>query len=319
MGRHRDCQSLGSACTHRLALNRRDTSTGGSRCAARVHLFGTLAHPVQGAGGPSAFRAPRGRVCDMGCPQESFRFTIEFSTPRAPYAAHVIRRFRFDPVPAEVSGDRPRRPGLVCLRIRYCRNRAVIVNPVGEIRLFRLLEPHVTMSAAQTVPAGLKGAPAPVEPRTARKGLTHDPRDGGGVQACLCTPTPPRCRNPPAWTVHRRLWGDRRAEPARTLWSCRAPTPCPLRGRSAPDRDGDPCAGCAPRLPGLCAPLGDDPTFATRRQNCQPSQVRRGFSNSRTLLTAWSEIGLKADDLHRQAPRTGLERRSVRRTRFTAY
>src|SRR5690606_17705923 len=62
MGRHRDCQSLGSACTHRLALNRRDTSTGGSRCAARVHLFGTLAHPVQGVGGPSAFRAPRGRV-----------------------------------------------------------------------------------------------------------------------------------------------------------------------------------------------------------------------------------------------------------------
>src|SRR5690606_16158836 len=61
----------------------------------------------------------------------------------------------------------------------------------------------------------------------------------------------------------------------------------------------DPCAGCAPRLPGLCAPLGDDPTFATRRQNCQPSQLRRGFSYSRTLLTAWSEIGLKACDLHR--------------------
>src|SRR5690606_13815428 len=108
-------------------------------------------------------------------------------------------------------------------------------------------------------------------------------------------------------------------EPARTLSSCPAHTPCPLGGRSAPDRDGGPCAGCAPRLPGLCAPLGDDPTFATRRQNCQPSQLRRGFSYSRTLLTAWSEIGLKADGLHRQAPGTGLERRSVRRTRFTAY
>lgn len=71
--------------------------------------------------------------------------------------------------------------------------------------------------------------------------------------------------------------------------------------------------GVRPALPGLCAPLGDDPTFATRRQNCQPSQVRRGFSNSRTLLTTWSEIGLKDDDLHRQARRSGLERRSVRR------
>src|SRR5690606_37841416 len=56
MGRHRDCQSLGSACTHRLVLNGRDTSTGDPRCAARVHLFGTLAHPVQGGGGP--FRVP---------------------------------------------------------------------------------------------------------------------------------------------------------------------------------------------------------------------------------------------------------------------
>lgn len=82
---------------------------------------------------------------------------------------------------------------------------------------------------------------------------------------------------------------------------------------------GSVCRVVRPAVPGLCAPLGDDPTFATRRQNCQPSQVRRGFSNSRTVLTAWSEIGLKADDLHRQARRTGLERRSVRRTRFAAY
>src|SRR5690606_27064442 len=107
MGRHRDCQSLGSACTHRLALNRRDTSTGGSRCAARVHLFGTLAHPVQGVGGPSAFRAPRGRVCDMGCPEESFRFTIEFSTPRAPCAAHVSAGFDSTPYPWGVGGSAP--------------------------------------------------------------------------------------------------------------------------------------------------------------------------------------------------------------------
>src|SRR5690606_33629992 len=214
-----------------------------------------------------------------------------------------------------VSGDRPRRPGLVCLRIRSCRNRAVIVNPVGEIRLFRLLEPHVAMSAAQMVPAGIEGAPAPVEPRTARKGLTRGPRDGGGVQACLCTPTPaalphvgsrepssaplgiPAGLNPLA---HCRVVRRTR----RALYEA-------ARRRIALE---DPCAGCAPRLPGLCAPLGDDPTFATRRQNCQPSQLRRGFSYSRTLLTAWSEIGLKADGLHRQAPGTGLERRLVRRT-----
>src|SRR5690606_41971251 len=51
-----------------------------------------------------------------------------------------------------------------------------------------------------------------------------------------------------------------------------------------------------PPPPGLCAPLGDDPTFATRRQHCQPSQLRRGASYSRTLLTTWSEIGLKDDE-----------------------
>src|SRR5690606_36771049 len=110
MGRHRDCESLGSVCTHRLVLKGRDTSTGDPRCAARVHLCGTLAHPVQGVGGPSAFRAPRGRVCYMGCPEESFRFPIEFSTPRAPCAAHVVRWFRFEPAPGSVRrigpGDR---------------------------------------------------------------------------------------------------------------------------------------------------------------------------------------------------------------------
>lgn len=183
----------------------------------------------------------------MSCARKSLSASLSSSQRRPPrvrpkWAPVSIRpRTRFG------SGDRPRLPGLVCLRVRSCRNRAVIVNPVGGIRLFRLVRPHVAMSAAQIAPAGLEGAPAPVGTRTARKGLTHDPRDGGEVQARLCTPTPPRCRNPPARVVHRRLWGDRRAEPARTLWSCRAPTPCPLRGRSAPDRDGGPCAGwCAP-------------------------------------------------------------------------
>src|SRR5690606_38918480 len=139
------------------------------------------------------------------------------------------------------------------------------------------------MSAAQMVPAGTEGAPAPVEPRTARKGLTRGPRDGGGVQACLCTPTPAALAACGFARTVIGAFGDTGGlEPARTLSSCPAHTPCPLGGRSAPDRDGGPCAGCAPRLPGLCAPLGDDPTFATRRQNCQPSQLRRGFSYSRT-------------------------------------
>src|SRR5690606_7230287 len=127
-----------------------------------------------------------------------------------------------------VSGDRPRRPGLVCLRVRSCRNRAVIVNPVGEIRLFRLLGPHVAMSAVQAAPAGIEGAPAPVEPRTARKGLTRGPRDGGGVQA-LCGAHPRRVAACGFARTVIGAFGDTGGlEPARTLSSCPPHTPCPL-------------------------------------------------------------------------------------------
>ena len=164
----------------------------------------------------------------MGCPEESFRFTIEFSTPRAPYAAHVVRRFRFDPVPVGVLEDRPRRPGLVCLRVRSCRNRVVIVNPVGEIRLFRLLGPHVAMSAVQAAPAGIEGAPAPVEPHTTCKRLTHDPRDGGGVQT-RSAPTPAALAACGFARTVIGAFGDTGGlEPARTLSSCPPHTPCPL-------------------------------------------------------------------------------------------
>src|SRR5690606_10241617 len=153
------------------------------------------------------------------------------------------------------SGGRPRRPGLVSLRVRSCRNRSVIVNPVCENRLFRLLGPHVPMSAGQAAPTGIEAAAAPVEPRTARKGLTRGPRDGGGVQACLCTPTPAALAACGFARTVIGAFGDTGGlEPARTLSSCPAHTPCPLGGRSAPDRDGGPCAGCAPRLAGLVCP-----------------------------------------------------------------
>src|SRR5690606_35018768 len=110
------------------------------------------------------------------------------------------------------------------------------------------------MSAAQMVPAGTEGAPAPVEPRTARKGLTCGPRDVGGVQA-RCGAHPRRVAACGFARTVIGAFGDTGGlEPARTLSSCPAHTPCPLGGRSAPDRDGGPCAGCAPRLAGLVCP-----------------------------------------------------------------
>src|SRR5690606_5020669 len=102
MGRHRGCQPLGSACTHRLALNRRDTSSGDPRCAARVHLCGTLAHPVQGVGGPFRVPGPERWLVPCRAPGRVFPLHYRVINAACPLRGPCERRFRFDPAPGSV-------------------------------------------------------------------------------------------------------------------------------------------------------------------------------------------------------------------------
>src|SRR5690606_37820996 len=145
-------------------------STGDPRCAARVHLCGTLAHPVQGGGGPLRVPGPERWLVPCRAPGRVFPLHYRVLNAACPLRDPCGAPVSIRPRTRGVSGARPRRQGLVCLRVRPCRHRAVFVTPVGELRLLRLLVPQVAMSAVQAAPAGIEGAPAPVEPRTARKG-----------------------------------------------------------------------------------------------------------------------------------------------------
>ena len=203
---------------------------------------------------PSAFRAPRGRVCDMGCPEESFRFAIEFSTPRAPCAAHVSAGFDSTPHLLRFRGSAPALGACVLAgsnlpeQGRNCQPcwRDSLVSP-GKTACC-----HVGRSGGA---CRYRGRPRPGRTAHRPQGAYARPEGRWGSAGALWRPPPPRCRMWVRVNRHRRLWGYRRARTrshtvelsgAHTVPSRRPLGPGPRWG-SVCRVCAPPCRACVPR------------------------------------------------------------------------